>query len=233
LRDVWVRKALSLAINRAALTEQVMSGMGTPAAALVAPNMFGADPAARPDPYDPTEAKRLLSEAGYADGFGLNLVTSNGLYVHDAEVAQAIASMWSRVGVRTTVDAVPGSMFYARRAANELSIYYTSSSMLTGQATDLLKVLLATRDTKKGMGQINFGGYSNPQMDALLDEVAHTLDAGAREHMLQQATHIAIDQDHGALPIFIEKLGYATRKPLTYAPRLDKGFTAMQIRQAQ
>jgi peptide/nickel transport system substrate-binding protein len=230
LKDVRVRKALSLALNREALSQQVMSGMSTPAAELVAPGMFGATPGAQIDPYDPAEAKRLLAEAGYGNGFGLKLVTSNGLYVQDAQMAQAIAAMWTRVGVRTSVEAVPGSMFYARRAAKELSVFYTSSSMMTGQATDLLKVLLATRDLAKGMGQINFGGYSNPRMDSLLDEAGHTLDAAARQHMLEQASHIAIAEDHAALPIHIEKLGYAVRKPLSYTPRLDKGFTAMQIR---
>jgi peptide/nickel transport system substrate-binding protein len=227
---VRVRKALSLALNREALSQQVMSGMSTPAAELVASGMFGATPGIRIDSYDPAEAKRLLTEAGYGNGFGLKLVTSNGLYVQDAQMAQAIAAMWTRVGVRTSVEAMPGSMFYARRAAQELSVFYSSSSMMTGQATDMLKVLLATRDPATGMGQINFGGYSNPRMDSLLDEAGHTLDAAAREHMLQQASHIAIAEDYAALPIHIEKLGYAVRKPLGYTPRLDKGFTAMQIR---
>ena len=230
LKDVRVRKALSLALNRDALSQQVMSGMSTPAAELVAPGMFGAMPGVNVEKYDPVQAKQLLAEAGYGDGFGLKLVTSNGLYVQDAQMAQAIAAMWTRIGVRTTVDAVPGSMYYARRAAQELSVFYTSSSMMTGQATDMLKVLLATRDAAKGMGQINFGGYSNPRVDSLLDEAGHTLDTNVRQHLLEQASHIAIAEDYAALPIHIEKLGYAVRKPLNYTPRLDKGFTAMQIR---
>jgi peptide/nickel transport system substrate-binding protein len=230
LRDVRVRKALSMALNREALTERVMSGLAVPAAELAAPTMFGANPDAPVQKFDPEEAKRLIVEAGYPAGFGLLLVTTNGFYVQDAQMAQAIAAAWTRIGVRATVDAVPSSVFYARRGKNELSIFYTSSSITTGQASDMLKILVATRDPVKGLGQINFGGYSNPAIDALIDGSAHTLDAGKRGDMLREAARISLGQDYAVLPIHVEKLAYVARAGLAFSPRADKWVTAMQVR---
>ena len=230
LRDVRVRRALSVAMNRDAITERVMSGLATPAAELAAPNMFGANPDAKVDPFDPDEARRLLGEAGYGNGFDLVLATTNGYYVRDAATAQAIAGYWTRVGVHTQVDAVPSSVFYAKRGKNELSAFFTSSSITTGQASDMLKILIATRDPAKGLGQINFGGYSNPETDRLIEGSSHTLDPTARQDMLRETSRIAIARDHAVLPVFMEKLAYGIRQPLTYAPRVDKWITAMQVR---
>jgi len=176
LRDPRVRKALSLALNRDGIASQVMSGMAVPAASMAGEGMFGVDPSARPEPFNPEDAKRLLADAGWRDGFGLTLATTNGAYVQDAQLAQAIAAMWTRIGVRTTVEAVPAPVFYARRNGGELSAFVTSSSIMTGQASDLLNIYAATRNPAKGVGGVNFSGYSNPKVDGLLEAAATQTD---------------------------------------------------------
>jgi peptide/nickel transport system substrate-binding protein len=232
LRDPRVRKALSIAMNREQMADRIQSGLGLPAAELVAPGMFGATPNAQVDRFAPDAARKLMAEAGYPDGFGLTLLTTNGFYVQDAQLAQAIASFWTRVGVRTKVEALPSSVFYAKRNSRQFSAYFTSMSMITGQASDTLKILAATQDLKRGLGQTNFGGYSNPRVDALIEEAARTMDPGGRERALRQADGIVTAQDHGVLPISIEKIGYACRTALDYTPRTDKWVTAMQVRRA-
>ena len=77
---------------------------------------------------------------------------------------------------------------------------------------------------------INFGGYSNSETDRLMEGSSHTLDADARQEMLRQTSRIAIARDHAVLPVFMEKLAYGMRQPLTYSPRVDKWITAMQVR---
>jgi peptide/nickel transport system substrate-binding protein len=230
LQDARVRRALSLAINRDGLAGRVMDGLALPAAELAEPGMFGATPGAKPDPYDPAAAKRLLADAGFPDGFGLALGTTNGFYVQDSQLGQAVAAAWTRIGVRTTLEAVPSSVFYKRRNNREFSAYMTSMSMITGQASDTLQILAATQNPAKSLGQTNFGGYSNPRVDALIEQASGTLDNGAREKLLQQASAIVVSDDHGVLPILIEKVGYASRSDLIYTPRADKWVTAMQVR---
>jgi peptide/nickel transport system substrate-binding protein len=233
LKDARVRKALSLAINREALAQRILTGLAAPAAELAVPGMFGTTPGAAADPFDPDAAKKLLAEAGYPSGFGLTLGTTSGFYLQDSQLGQAIAAMWTRIGVRTTVEALPSTVFYARRNNKEFSAYVTSMSMITGQASDTLKILAATPNPQKGLGQTNFGGYSNPQVDGLIEEAARTLDAAARDKLLQQASQVVVRQDHGVLPVHIEKLAYAVRRPLVFTPRVDKWVTAMQVRAPQ
>ena len=149
MRDVRVRHAMSLALNRAALSERIMGGLGEPASELAAPFMFGAAKL-KPAPYDPDLAKTLLSEAGYPDGFNLVLASTSGFYVQDAQMAQAIAAYWTHIGVKTTVEALPSANYYLRRNKNEFSAFFQSSSIMTGQASDLLPIIVGTRNPATG-----------------------------------------------------------------------------------
>jgi peptide/nickel transport system substrate-binding protein len=230
LKDERVRRALSLAIDRRAIAHRIMSDLATPTGELVGAGMFGATPGLQPDLYDPAEARKLLQEAGWGSGFGLHLATTSGAYVQDSQTAQAIASMWTHIGVRTSVDATPAAMFYAHRNSLQLSAFVTSSSIMTGQASDLLNIYIATMNKEKGIGTVNFAGYSNPTVDQLLAQAAQEMDAGKRAALLQRATRTAVTEDHGMLPIFVEKLAYAVRRPLIFTPRVDKWITAMQVR---
>jgi peptide/nickel transport system substrate-binding protein len=229
MRDVRVRHALSLALNREALSERIMGGLGEPASELANPTMFGAA-GLEPAPFDPELAKHLLAEAGYPDGFTLVLASTKGFYVQDAQMAQAIAAYWTRIGVRTSVDALPPSNYYARRNNNEFSAFYQSSSIMSGQAADLLPIVIGTRDLAHGSGQINFAGYSNPIVDSLINQANRTVDDAARAALVEQASRIVYAQDYAVLPIYVERVAYGVRKPLTFTPRADKWITAMQIR---
>ena len=122
-KDVRVRQAVSMAINREAIVDRIMGGVAVPAGELLPPGMFGSTPGAEPTAYDPEGAKKLLAEAGFPDGFGLTIGSPNDRYINDAQVAQAVAQMFSRIGIDTQVDAVTASTFFARRNKYEFSMY--------------------------------------------------------------------------------------------------------------
>ena len=230
LKDPRVRAALSLALNRDGISRLVMTEMAVPAAELAGEGMFGTSADAAPEPFKLEEARRLLASAGWGGGFGLSLATTSGVYVQDTQTAQAIAAMWTRLGVRTTVESTPAPIFYGRRNGGELSAFVTSSSIMTGQASDLLNIYLATPNKEKSLGSVNFSGYSSPKVDALLEAASQEMDPAIRAELLQQATRIAVVEDHAMLPVFVEKIGYAVRRPLVFSPRVDKWITAMQVR---
>ena len=116
LRKLKVRQALSLAINRDGIKSQIMDGFAAPSGQLLPEGAVGYTPDLKPDPYDPDRAKALLAEAGYPQGFQLTLAGTNDRYVNDKQIVEAIAQMWTRIGVKTAVNATPASVFFSEVA---------------------------------------------------------------------------------------------------------------------
>lgn len=229
LKDARVRRAMSKAINRQALVDRVMEGAARSTGQLMPEGMFGYTPALKPEPYDPEGARKLLTEAGYPDGFGLTVHGPNDRYVNDDQVVQAIAQMLSRVGIATKVETLPSSVYFTRANKLEFSLMLVGWGSDTAEASSPLKALLATFSAEKGMGQANRGRYSNPKMDALLQQALATVDDARRETLLQQATQVAMS-DLGIVPLYHQENVWAARKGIVYTPRADERTFAHEFR---
>jgi peptide/nickel transport system substrate-binding protein len=223
--DVRVRRAMSLAIDRRALTRVMLEGLAVPAANVVSPGVFGHDPALEPDPYDPGAARRLLAEAGYAAGFSVTLAGPNNRYMNDDQVLQAVAQMLARVGLRPQVQVAPLNVFLARMRKQE------ASAALLGWgsfAADLaLRSLLATPDAAKGYGAWNWARYSNPALDALVTQSLATVDHAQREALARRASRI-VANDAAIIPLYHQLATWAMRPGLSYRARTDE-FTLAQF----
>ena len=100
LDDVRVRRALNLAVDREAIVRSLLQGFGHATGQPFAPGWLGYDPSIKPYPYDPAQARRLLTDAGLAGGFDLTWNISTGTWLADREVAEAAAAMMGQVGAR-------------------------------------------------------------------------------------------------------------------------------------
>jgi len=227
LRKEEVRRALSLSINRAAIVARIMDGQGVPAGQLVPEGYFGYDPSIKVDPYDPKKAKQMLAEAGYPNGFSLTFHASNDRYPNDSNVAQAIGQFFSRIGIKTQVKTMPGSIYFSRASAREFSFIMGGAAVETGEASGVLGPLLETYGPKAGQG--NRGRYSNPEFDKTLDEARHTLDNAKREALLRKATEIGM-KDLGVIPVFYLANTWAMKNDLSYAGRSDAYTLAFYVK---
>ena len=232
LKDARVRRAMSKAVNRAALVERVMEGAAVATGQLMPEGMFGYAPELKPDAFDAEGARRLLAEAGYPDGFGLTLHAPNNRYVNDEQVAQAVAQMLTRAGIATRVDAMPSAVFFSRGNKLDFSFLLVGWGSDTAEASSPLKALLATFSKDKGMGASNRGRYSNAKMDALLEQALATVDDGRRERLLQEATEVAM-RDAGIITLYHQQNVWAARKGISYAPRADERTFAHEFRAGQ
>jgi peptide/nickel transport system substrate-binding protein len=233
LKDPRVRKAMSKAINRQAIVDRVMDGLAIPAGGLMADGFFGTSPKLKPDTFDAEGARKLLTEAGYPNGFGLTIHGPNDRYPNDEKVLQAIGPMFNRIGIDTKVVTMPWATF----AGQSSNPNYAFSVMLvgwgadTGEVSSPLRSLLATVNRDAGMGGSNRGRYSNPKMDAVLAQALATVDNEKRDKLLQEASEIAIG-DMGLIPLHYQINVWAMRKGLTYAPRADEYTLAQGVRPA-
>jgi peptide/nickel transport system substrate-binding protein len=232
LQDRRVREALSIAINRPAIVQRVMENVALAANQFMPPGAFGHDPSIPAIGFDPDRAKRLLAEAGFPNGFSITLRGPNDRYINDSQIIQVVAQMWSRIGVKTQVEAGPLATLIGRLSRFEASAYLLGWSNSTGEPSTSLRAVMGTRDTARSIGLTNYGRYSNPRMDAIAEEATRTLDDAAREKLMQQAMRMAME-DVAIIPLHTQKNVWATRRGLTYEPRVDEQTLAVGIRSAR
>ena len=180
---------------------------------------------------DAARARALLAEAGYPNGFRITLHGPNDRYVNDARIIQAIGQMWTRIGVRTAVEAMPWASYIGRASKQDFSAFLWGWGSVSGEASNPLRALTATFDTARGWGASNRGRYSNAEHDRLLGEGLTTLDDPKREALFRQATRVAME-DVGIVPLHIQKNIWAMRRGLAHTARADEVSRPQDVRPA-
>ncbi len=222
-RDVRVRRAVSLAIDRKELVRR-LSVPAIPANQLVPPYIFGYDPSHKPVRSDPAEARRLLAEAGWPDGFELTF-DARGLFT---EAAGVVGEMLGRVGIRARVVGLPEAEWFAAMDGRRFSMTLSRFGCPTGDASDLLETLIHTRDPGRAMGLANYPGYSNPDVDALIALAGRTLEMSRRQQLLIAATQ-RVMEDLPIVPLYVDQDLYAFRPGVEWKPRNDNFLIASEI----
>ncbi|QCO06743.1 ABC transporter substrate-binding protein (plasmid) [Azospirillum argentinense] len=231
LKDPKVRKALSLAVDRDAIVKRIMMGVAEPANQYLPAGFYGNNPEVTVA-TDANKAKQLLAEAGYPKGFQLTLGTPNDRYINDDKVAQAVAQMFTRIGVQTQVDATTANVFFSKRNKQEYSVFLAGWGADSGEMSSPLKALIATPIKEKGYGTTNYTSYSDPELDGMLDTALATVDDAKREKLLQAAVKRAMDADI-IIPLHYEVTVWAMKKGLSYEPRADQYTLAQKVTPAK
>ena len=231
-QDPKVREAFDLAIDREALTEVAMEGMGAVQSQLVTPNIFGWNPNVKPTKADPKKAKALLAEAGYPNGFKVTFSFTNDRLPGDKDVGTTIAQMLTAVGIQVEANAQPGAVFFPANTRGDYSMTMSGWGTLTGEANYTLSSLTHSNDPAKKLGAFNLRGYVNPTMDKLIEDAALEMDTAKREKLLMDANAlVATDRPYLAVASTISAWGM--KKTISIVPRSDEDTLAMNIRPAK
>jgi peptide/nickel transport system substrate-binding protein len=210
-QDVRVRQAINYAINRGEIIEKAFFGYGTQVGTPIIPGFKTYFNASLTDayPYDTAKAIELLTEAGYADGFDLEITVPSNYIVH-VDTAQVIVGQLDKIGVKATIKQVDWSTW--------LSDTYTGRDY---QAT-IISVGGASLSPKSELGRYvstaggNFFNYSSATFDAKYAEASVELDDAKRVKLYNEAQQIISDE---AASVFVQDIAGLTA--------LVKGFDGL------
>ena len=221
-RDRRVRRAIDLAIDRPAYVASAHHGLGLPLGQLVVPGVFGFAPDLKATTRDLPEARRLLAEAGFPDGFDVVLEYRPG------RRGRLLAAQLAQAGVRVTPRETAWTELHPRLRRGEVGFYLGGVVAAPAQARDVLDGFVHTRDEARGYGVTNHSRYSNPEADARIEAAASTLEMIRRRELLQEAMRIVM-ADLFLLPIAGLYEVYGVREGVRFTPRLDSKLLGREI----
>ncbi|MBM3524888.1 MAG: ABC transporter substrate-binding protein, partial [Alphaproteobacteria bacterium] len=185
-RDARVREAIDLAIDRRALAEIAMEGLGTPASQMVTPGIFGFNPALTVPASNVNRARQLLAEAGFPNGFRMVLNFTNNRLPGDAGVGAAMTQMLARIGLDVQAAGQPAAVIFPARARGELSNIMAGWGTLTGEANYYYSANAHTNNATLRLGAFNWVGFSDAEIDKLVQDANIELDDKKREAVLRR-----------------------------------------------
>jgi peptide/nickel transport system substrate-binding protein len=223
-KDVKVREAFFKAIDVELIKTRVMRGLSTPSALMIAPQLFKLSGDFTRPKFDPDGAKKLLTEAGYPDGFEITMDCPNDRYVNDAAICQAVVGMLARIGVKVTLLAQPKAQYFAKvlkPGGYQTSFYLLGWTPGTLDAHNVLFDIMGCRDDpKSNRGEANLGGYCNKKLDALADKILQESDTTKRDLLIKQAFEIGA-KDFGYIPLHQQALAWGVSKKVKLSQRAD------------
>jgi peptide/nickel transport system substrate-binding protein len=223
-KDMKVRRAVALAIDEPAIASRVMLGLGHPTWEMWGPGVNGYDAALDVRPKaDAANARQLLADAGYPNGFRVTLDCPNDRYVMDEQICTAIVSMLARIGIKVDLNAQTKSKFFNKILAPnyDTDFYLLGWTPGTYDAHNALYTLLGTRDGKRG--EVNSGGYSNPTLDTLVEKIGVETDNTKRHIMIRQSIEI-LQQDVPTVPLHQQVIVWAAKQNIEVAQPADNFF---------
>jgi peptide/nickel transport system substrate-binding protein len=218
--DKRVRQALSMAIDREAIKRTIMRGQSIPAGIMVAPGVNGnSKDIDVPTKVDSAGARKLLTDAGYPNGFEVRLNCPNNRYVNDEKICQAVAAMWAKVGVKVNLQAESLPIWIAKLQKFDASVYMLGWGVATYDAQYTLQSLIRTRTTGAD-GNFNFSRISDAKVDQLVDAMKTETDEKKRNAMIREAL-VRTRDEVLTIPLHHQMRPWAMKAGVTTVHRSD------------
>lgn len=214
--DVRVRQAIVHAVNNDGIVQKLMKGFGETAAQQSPVGYAGHLPSLKPR-FDLDKAKALMKEAGYADGLSVSMMAPNNRYVNDAKIAEAVAGMLGKIGIKVDLETMPKAQYWPKfdeRAADMMMIGWHADTEDSGNFSEFL---LMCPNEETGYGQYNSNNYCNEEVDRLVLAAQSETNEGKRAEILQQVEQIAYD-DAAFVPLHWQNLAWGAQKNVKIAP---------------
>ncbi len=209
LKDARVRRALNLAVNKQLIIKQVLGGFATQVPGPITQFHFGFDPSVPAFDYNPDEARRLLAEAGYPQGFSMTINAPTGRYLNDKEVAQAVAYMLGQVGVKVNLVTHEWAGYMGKIYRKELGTYMMGWGGSLDADGTMYNLLYSTQV---------FARIKNERLDQLLMQGKAVMDPKEREKTYAEAQRIVHEQAPWIF-LYAQNDIFAAKRDLVWQPQ--------------
>ena len=210
LNDVRVRKAMQLALNRSVLLAAVYGGRGSVENGIFPHGLYGYHPELPEIPYDPAEGARLLAEAGYPEGFDLTVSVNSASTRWELSALRLAASMWEKIGIRTTIDVMEAGEFMRLRKSGALACYTAQWMADFNDPDNFIYTFFGNS------GNTRFRSLCYPREDVMerVRAARAITDPEARIREYQELERIIVQEDAGWIPLFSRQRWYVTSERL-------------------
>ena len=219
LADLRVRQAMNMAINRDAIKQVVMRGQSQPAGMIAPPFVNGwtseLDAAAT---TDVDGAKALLAEAGYPDGFSIQLDCPNDRYVNDEAICQASVGMFAQIGITVNLDAKPKAQHFPLISNKTTDFYMLGWGVPTYDSEYIFNFLV--HSTTEKYGSWNGTGFSNADIDAKIQALASETNLDARNDMIAEIWDV-VQAEQLYIPLHHQVLNWGFTDPISVPVSAD------------
>lgn len=186
--DVRVRQAIAMAIDKDTVIDGVTDGVALPANGPLAPTVFGYSEKIKPIDYDQDEARKLLKEAGYEDGFSATVLTNDRITADLAEIVQA---QLAEINIEIDIEMLETGAYLEATGNGNMDMYVGSWGTVTLDADYGLYPMLHSENAG-APGNRSF--YASDEVDDLLEKARKTTDEEERLDFYEEAQQIIIDE---------------------------------------
>ena len=225
LKDPRVRLAINMAIDKELIAKTIYGGEATPSnAQMISKGMVGFNEKLSPIKYDVEGAKKLLADAGYANGFSVTINTPRERYLKGEETSAAVAEMLKKVNINATVNLIEFTKFQTdgRIAGDKPGAFDLKYAWNSNEWFDASR--LVAHITCKGTSS----KYCNPEVDQLMTDAVKTLDQAKRQTMYERVYEI-MSTDPYTVYLLQQNLIYGLTKRLEWTPRLDDEYFVKEM----
>jgi len=216
LDNAKIREAIDVGIDRQAITDKLLRGLGKPTGIMVPPMNIGYDPSFKPVAFDPAKAKKLVAEAGY-DGTPITIQYPNNNIVMGNEVVQAIAGYMTAAGLKVDIKPMEFTAFFPLWLQSKLdSMYFFAFGSTQYHAESVLTTMYEN------------GSHAykvDMEIDALLKKQRMITDPDEQTKIIAAAFRKS-NENRYHLPLYDEMQAYAAKKSVGYSAWPD-GFVRL------
>lgn len=211
-KDRRVREAFYKAIDVDALQAKIMRGQSTATGCMTTAPSGCLDPSLeKHPPADIEAAKKLMADAGYPKGFEFTLDCPNDRYINDRDICTAAVSMLARIGATAKLNAMPKTVYFPKLEKHETSMYMLGWGGSITDAQVIMDPILHTKDPVSQKGFYNYGRFSDPELDKLIDAAAIEMDAVKRKQLIVDALALQT-KEYRHIVLHRQKLSWVAKR---------------------